>query len=190
MFRGVVGTGGIGSIHQELRSPVSEEIVLPDLSCPPPDHSSRNLFWFGAPTRMVSSPSVQPTITVTGGKNNNNNSSSSSYITKGRNSSKIGANIHCNNINSGSSNNPKNKYTGTKRPPEPGSGTDRSESEQLSQPILKYEVELRVPLGPDEETRNPRPKQPHPCKAVDAKEVEKLLQNALWKGTQQEEKKR
>ena len=142
---------------------------------------------------MVSSPTGKPTITVIGGDkdNNNNKNNSSNYITKGKNSSKVSANIH-NNIShkNSTSNNLKNKCTGTNRPPEPDSGTDISEGEQPTQPILKYEVELRVPSVTGEDVRHPTPKQSNPSKAVDAKEVEKLLQNALWKSTQQEEKKR
>ncbi|XP_045137385.1 uncharacterized protein LOC123519860 [Portunus trituberculatus] len=192
VFCGIVGSGRIEGIHQELRDSSSEEIVLPDLSCPPPGHGNKAHFLLGAPTRMVSSPTGKPTITVIGGdkNNNNNNSNSSSYITKGKNSSKVGSNIHLNiSHNNSTSNNLKNKCTGTNRPPELDSGTDISEGEQLTQPILKYEVELRVPLVTGEDVRHPRPKQSNPSKAVDAKEVEKLLQNALWKSTQQEEKK-
>ncbi|KAG0730194.1 Poly(A) RNA polymerase gld-2 A [Chionoecetes opilio] len=184
VFCGAVGTSEIGNIHQELRNPLSEQVVLPDLSCPPPGHGSRNNFWLGA-TRMVSSP-LKSTITVTEGDKHSNIISNSSFITKDKNSSNIGANLH---INKNNNNNPKKKCTSSKRPPEPDSGTARSESEQLTQPIFKYEAELCVPLASGEDTRQPRSKQPYPCKPVDAKEVEKLLQDALWKGSQQEEKK-
>lgn len=185
VFCGVVGTSGVGGIQQvknprEIQS--SEEFFLPDLSYPPPSQGNRKNFCVGGPTRMVSSHSVQPTITVTKGDKNNN---SSSYNTKG--SSKTGSNSHYSSSNSSNSN--KNKGTCTKRPPEPESSTDRSEGEQLSQPILKYDVEVCVSVGPGEEAKKSRQKQPLPSQAVNAKEVEKLLQDALWKGTQNEEKR-
>lgn len=189
MICGVVATGGVEGIHQvknsrEVQS--SEEFVLPDLSCPPPSHGNRNNFCVGVPTRMVSSHSVQPAVTVTRGDKNNNSSSSSNYNTKG--SSKTGSHSHYNSSNSSNSSN-KNKGTSAKRPPEPDSSIDRSECEQLSQPILKYDVEVCLPVCPGEETRQSRQKQPLPSQAVNAKEVEKLLQDALWKGTQNEEKR-
>lgn len=190
MICGVVATGGVEGIHQvknsrEVQS--SEEFVLPDLSCPPPSHGNRNNFCVGVPTRMVSSHSVQPAVTVTrGDKKNNNSSSSSNYNTKG--SSKTGSHSHYNSSTSSNSSN-KNKGTSAKRPPEPDSSTDRSECEQISQPILKYDVEVCLPVCPGEETRQSRQKQALPSQAVNAKEVEKLLQDALWKGTQNEEKR-
>lgn len=185
VFCGVVGTGGVGGIHhvknpREVQLP--EEFVLPDLSCPPPSHGSRQNFCVGVSTRMVSSHSVQPAITVTRG-DKNNNSSSGSYSTKG--SSKTRSNSHSSTTN----NNHKNKGAGSKRPPEPdSSGTDRSEGEQLLQPIVKYDEEVCLPAGSGE-VRQSRQKKPLSSQAVNAKEVEKLLQDALWKSTQIEEKR-
>lgn len=185
---GVVDTGGVGGIHQ-VKNPrevqLSEEFVLPDLSCPPPSHGNRQNFCVGVSTRMVSSHSVQPAITVTRGDKNNN--SSSSYNTKG--SSKTRSNSH-NSSNSTSNNNHKNKGAGSKRPPEPdSSGTEKSEGEQLLQPIVKYDEEVCLPAGSVEGVRQSRQKKPLSSQAVNAKEVEKLLQDALWKSTQNEEKR-
>lgn len=189
VFCGVVATSSVEGIHQgknprEVQS--SEEFVIPDLSCPPPSHGNRSNYCVGVPTRMVSSHSVQPAVTITRGDKNNNSSSSNYNNTKG--CIKTGSNSHYSSSNS-SKNNNKNKGTGTKRPPEPDSSTNSSEEEQHPQPILKYDVEVCLPVGPGEEPRQSRQKQPLPSKAVNAKEVEKLLQDALWKGTQNEEKR-
>lgn len=178
---GVVSTPGVGGIHQVKKGDIqpSEEFVLPDLSCPPPTHGNRSNFFVGVQTRMVSSPSVQPSITVTRGDKNKNIVDGSYATTKG--SGKSGSNSQLNHSN----NNHKNKGTGTKRPPEPDSGTDRSDGE-LPPPSLKYDIEV---CKSGEECRHSRQKQPLSSQAVNAKEVEKLLQDALWKGTQNEEKR-
>lgn len=166
----------------DLVNPIESGLFLP-----PSGNTADNLLsgscWLGGPhIRMVLPVCGQEIVTVTktssshstSSKNsNNNNNSNSKNVSSGNNNhnNKKHKNHYNNKTEQGDHNN-QYSVRGSKQE---SLGHD---SRGTAQDKEKHDSE-----------RLSHPKVPVASKAVDAKEVEKLLQDALWKGSQQQKKR-
>ncbi|KAK3878022.1 hypothetical protein Pcinc_017319 [Petrolisthes cinctipes] len=156
-------------------------VVIPTIQCSFSPWLTNNPIRQGeAQARMVSPPSGQPSVTITRSNTNtttttasNNNNNKSKNNNKNTNNN---SNIH------------KNKNQSAKRPVEPdGGGKDPNIT------VRKYNVSVcEKDAGAPEQQDGMflHPQQSGAGRPVDAKEVEKLLQEALWKNSQPHQKKR
>lgn len=203
---GVSGVGGASTVG-------GVELVSKQGDCQPQDLLATELFNVetsvervlclgGVHFRMVSPAGGQEALTVLRGSNSSSSSSS------GNKNNNINSVKNRNNNNkTNNSNNNKNKELSLSKGVVPEDHIEKycvpskvvkpeHHTEKYCGPVTKYDVHVHDYLesvsGRKEENnkddRFSQPQLPAPNKAVDAKEVEKLLQNALWKGSQQHKK--
>lgn len=134
-----------------------------------------------AKARMVSPPSGQPTVTIS------RSNTSTTTATASNNNNNKSKNTGTGKTTSNNSNIHKNKNQSAKRQVEPdGGGKDPNIR------VRKYNVSVSEDVGVSEQENGMflQPQQSGAGRPVDAKEVEKLLQEALWKDSQIHQKKR